>query len=149
MLLVIIIVIFILCIASLCTTSRRRVRQGREPIYGTAWMVPPSYGQSQQQYAGAAPPYQPGGDRYDADGNWIGDNYQNSYGQQQNSYVQQQNSYGQQQSSYGQQNDSYGQHQNYAPPPGPPPGPSPPQYGGSSYEMGSYPQQPTPAATKQ
>lgn len=32
------------------TSSRKRVMTGRTPIYGTAWMIPPSYQQSQQAY---------------------------------------------------------------------------------------------------
>ncbi|KAI0464614.1 hypothetical protein LJB42_002233 [Komagataella kurtzmanii] len=34
----------------MCRTNLRRMRRGQKPIRGTAWLTPPSYGQSQQQY---------------------------------------------------------------------------------------------------
>lgn len=68
----------------MCTSSRRRARQGRQPLYGTAWMVPPSYNQSQHEYnnqayggPAPAPPYGagPGANHqdgyYDTNGNWV------------------------------------------------------------------------------
>ena len=31
-------------------TGQEKARQGLQPVYGTRWMTPPSYGQSQHQY---------------------------------------------------------------------------------------------------
>lgn len=142
----------------MCTSSRRRARQGRTPIYGTAWMVPPSYHQSQhdynnQAYGGPAPapPYggngregnmdnayagghgeDPNSGYYDSNGNWVAhsDNVAPGGG-------------------------GAPQGTNYGPPPGPPP-----NYGGNtnpqgnspgfdnSYEMANMPAQPPSAAYK-
>lgn len=48
-----------------CTNSRKRVQSGRTPIYGTGWLVLPTYQQSQQAYNmpnyGAPPQYYEGG----------------------------------------------------------------------------------------
>lgn len=62
--------------------SSRRVLNGRRPIAGTAWMVPPSYYSSQQQYNQTAPPYNPNpgyndAGYYDAHGNFIRNNVNN------------------------------------------------------------------------
>lgn len=75
---------FILSLLLMCMSSRRRARHGRQPIYGTAWMIPPTYHQSQQEYsqqsyggAPAAPPYGASGypvenpGHYDTHGNWV------------------------------------------------------------------------------
>ncbi|CAI4037248.1 hypothetical protein SMKI_02G1160 [Saccharomyces mikatae IFO 1815] len=43
-------IVFILFFTFLA--NRRRRRMGRAPIRGTAWLTPPSYRQSQQQYTG-------------------------------------------------------------------------------------------------
>ncbi|VVT45958.1 uncharacterized protein SAPINGB_P000976 [Magnusiomyces paraingens] len=59
----VLIFIFFLCMALIFTNSRKRVRTGGTPIYGTAWLVLPTYQQSQHAYGvdGGAPPplYQP------------------------------------------------------------------------------------------
>ncbi|CAN6597572.1 hypothetical protein TRVA0_001S04478 [Trichomonascus vanleenenianus] len=73
----IIIFVFFLIFLATCKRTRKRVRSGQAPIYGTAWMVPPSYYQSQQQYQQQPVPVyhaQPGvGDAgyYDQNGNFV------------------------------------------------------------------------------
>lgn len=42
----------VLILLSTFLANRRRQRMGRAPIRGTAWLTPPSYRQSQQQYTG-------------------------------------------------------------------------------------------------
>lgn len=44
------IVFVIIMILATLRVNRSRSRHGREPIYGTRWMTPPSYFQSQNQY---------------------------------------------------------------------------------------------------
>ncbi|AJP83541.1 Rcr1p [Saccharomyces cerevisiae YJM1419] len=52
-------ILFVLFVAAIIliilftfVANRRRRRMGRAPIRGTAWLTPPSYRQSQQQYTG-------------------------------------------------------------------------------------------------
>lgn len=44
------IVLIIIVVFGTMRINRARTRQGRDPIYGTRWMTPPSYFQSQDQY---------------------------------------------------------------------------------------------------
>lgn len=44
------IVVIIICILGTIRVNKARSRQGIQPIYGTRWMTPPSYFQSQGQY---------------------------------------------------------------------------------------------------
>ncbi|CAI4055095.1 hypothetical protein SKDZ_02G1120 [Saccharomyces kudriavzevii ZP591] len=49
---VIVVAVVLLIVLYTFLVNRRRQRTGRAPIRGTAWLTPPSYGQSQQQYTG-------------------------------------------------------------------------------------------------
>uniref|UniRef100_A0A060T8G6 ARAD1D11198p n=1 Tax=Blastobotrys adeninivorans TaxID=409370 RepID=A0A060T8G6_BLAAD len=136
----IIIFLFFVILFSLCMRSRKRVQQGRTPITGTGWMVPPSYYQSQQQYgqegSGApVPPYHPQPGRmdagyYDANGNFVAHNPMASPPPPAATYGGQQPSYGggaPYQGSSSRPNEyemgtvEYERHDNYAPPDYPPP----------------------------
>ncbi|RLV89235.1 Protein RCR2 [Spathaspora sp. JA1] len=44
-----VVIIFIILLGTM-RVNKRRARQGVQPIYGTSWMTPPSYRQSQNQY---------------------------------------------------------------------------------------------------
>ncbi|EGW32894.1 uncharacterized protein SPAPADRAFT_60238 [Spathaspora passalidarum NRRL Y-27907] len=44
------IVIIAIVLLGTMRINKRRARQGAQPIYGTSWMTPPSYRQSQNQY---------------------------------------------------------------------------------------------------
>ncbi|KAH8884517.1 hypothetical protein GQ53DRAFT_396230 [Thozetella sp. PMI_491] len=54
----VVVVVFIICLASLaCINSRRRRRQGLAPRYGTGWMAPaPKYENNPNGYNNYAPP---------------------------------------------------------------------------------------------
>lgn len=130
-----------------CFKSRQRVRKGQQPIYGTGWMVPPNYYQSQQQYNQPAPPYnpQPGqmdAGYYDQNGNFV-----SHYGQPQQPPQPQQQPYDQYGAGYGQASPPPGapEYDNYAPPSHPPPAHvnqySNDQAAGQNnvYEMSNYP----------
>ncbi|GEQ67943.1 hypothetical protein JCM33374_g1609 [Metschnikowia sp. JCM 33374] len=43
-------VVIALCVIGTLRVNKNRSRQGAQPIYGTRWMTPPSYFQSQGQY---------------------------------------------------------------------------------------------------
>ncbi|ODQ63890.1 hypothetical protein NADFUDRAFT_43538 [Nadsonia fulvescens var. elongata DSM 6958] len=138
--------VFFLCLCS-TVVSRRRVNQGRPPIYGTAWALP-NYHQSQNQYGfnQPAPPYgpPPNNGHYDNNGNFHGqqpppNDVHDSYNNYNNMYAPQ-----------GMPEQHEGT-QNFAPPPGPPPGHSRPETEESqSYQMSDYmpPSHPPSAMTK-
>ncbi|OBA19560.1 hypothetical protein METBIDRAFT_45884 [Metschnikowia bicuspidata var. bicuspidata NRRL YB-4993] len=44
------IAIIVICVIGTIRVNKKRSRQGIQPIYGTRWMTPPSYFQSQDQY---------------------------------------------------------------------------------------------------
>jgi hypothetical protein len=76
----VVIAVFIIAMLLMRTYSSRRVRQGKAPVAGTGWMVPPSYYQSEQQYRSQgpppAPPYNPtpltsDAGYYDRNGNFV------------------------------------------------------------------------------
>lgn len=138
-------------------SSRRRARQGRQALYGTGWMVPPSYHQSQQQYdqqayggSAPAPPYMAGDTTghqqgyYDTNGNWVPTVRQNDNN---NSNFHSGPDYEYAQAAEDQARAQGQQNTNYAPPPRPPP-----NYGGSSsnneYEMNNLPTHPAATYTK-
>lgn len=141
MLLGILVFVLVLIVFGTCFKSRRRVRKGQQPIYGTGWMVPPSYYQSQQQYNHPAPPYNPNAGQadagyYDQNGNFV-----SQYPQQQPQYPMY-GGYGYQQpSNYrGDEHGNMPADTGYAPPSHPPPAHVNEQAQGSnSYEMGNYP----------
>ncbi|KAM9910697.1 hypothetical protein OXX69_004231 [Metschnikowia pulcherrima] len=43
-------VVILICVIGTIRVNKNRSRQGIQPIYGTRWMTPPSYYQSQGQY---------------------------------------------------------------------------------------------------
>jgi hypothetical protein len=74
-----------------CFNSRRRRRQGMQPMYGTGWMAkPPPYGHQQGTYAyngPAAPPYSPPAMGNQRTGNTFNSN-EGYYANQHNGYQQ-------------------------------------------------------------
>ncbi|KAH6619215.1 chitin synthesis regulation, resistance to congo red-domain-containing protein [Chaetomium sp. MPI-SDFR-AT-0129] len=102
------IVFVLLVFAGLFRNSRRRRRQGQQPLYGTGWMAPapPPYYPPPPQYSAeaqgqGAPP--PGGYKYGPGDGYYGGNQEDIQLQQpQNTYHR-------------------GAEADYAPPPGPPP----------------------------
>ncbi|KAG5357311.1 Protein RCR2 [Yarrowia sp. C11] len=137
-LLALIIGVFLISFLLVCTTNKRRLNRGQQPITGTSWIVPPTYHQSEQQYQSqAAPPYNPNANSdptaagyYDQSGNFVNTSQQGTYGNNQGGYTS---------------NDAYGPPPGdaYGPPPGPPPG-------HSNIEMDQYqpPSHPPPAFVK-
>lgn len=132
-LLALIIGVFLISFLLVCTTNKRRLNRGQQPITGTSWIVPPSYNQSEQQYQSqAAPPYNPNANSdptaagyYDQSGNFV--NTHNTGGGYSNGH-----------------DAGYSRHDDYAPPAGPPPGHN------SNIEMDQYqpPSHPPPAFVK-
>lgn len=138
-LLALIIGVFLISFLLVCTTNKRRLNRGQQPITGTSWIVPPTYHQSEQQYQSqAAPPYNPNANSdptaagyYDQSGNFVNTSHHGAgYSNHQGGYTS---------------NDAYGPPPGdaYGPPPGPPPG-------HSNIEMDQYqpPSHPPPAFVK-
>ncbi|KAG7292966.1 hypothetical protein NEMBOFW57_003011 [Staphylotrichum longicolle] len=108
-------VLFVLLVfAALFRNSRRRRKQGMQPMYGTGWMAPapPPYYPPPPQYSaqdqGGHPP--PGGYKYGPTDGYYGGNPGMYGGNQEGIQLQQpQNTY------------HRGTDADYAPPPGPPP----------------------------
>lgn len=44
------VILIIIVLLGTLRVNKKRARQGLQPVYGTRWMTPPSYGQSQHQY---------------------------------------------------------------------------------------------------
>jgi hypothetical protein len=109
------ILIVLLCLAGLFRNSRRRRRQGQQPMYGTGWMAPapPPYYPPPPQYS-AQDQAPPGGYKYGAGDGYYGGNQggnQAGYGGNQEGIQLQPP-----QSTYHRATEN-----DYAPPPGPPP----------------------------
>lgn len=113
-------ILFVLLVfAAAFRNSRRRRKQGVQPMYGTGWMAPapPPYYPPPPQYTPQGGPYgpPPGGYKVGENDGYYGGNYGGNYGggpQQEGIQLQQP------QNTYHRSADAGG---DYAPPPGPPP----------------------------
>lgn len=123
-LLAVIIGVFVISFLLIQRVSCRRARHGQSPIAGTAWMVPPSYYQSQQQYQqneeDAVPMYKQEaglGDagHFDANGNFVPYTGDYSKAHDADSHIQPPPS------AYAGAQPAESPEDDYAPPPGPPP----------------------------